>query len=107
MKEFVFQSVFDPPVTEIIGLGAWRDGWKAQHLEATLFLQIARQVVLMDPLHHQDYAGGRFVIGAGEKRGSVPFDDPRTNGFRHCVAWFDWVVDDDQVAAKTGQRAFD
>ena len=53
----------DATVTEKISFGSLAMG-KVQHLKPALFLQVARQIVLMDALHDQYDAGRRLVVGA-------------------------------------------
>ena len=63
MKEFALLSLMDATVTEKISFGSLRDGGKVQHFKPALFLQVARQIVLMDALHDQYDAGRRLVVG--------------------------------------------
>src|SRR5262249_56086439 len=49
---------------------------KAHHLPALLGQHVRRQIVLMQPVHDQDYSAAPFVVLPAVERVVVPFVDP-------------------------------
>ena len=63
VKELALLPVIGATVTEEVGFVSLRDRRQVQHLEATLLLQVAGQIVLVHPLHDQNDARRCLVVG--------------------------------------------
>jgi hypothetical protein len=57
-----------------------------QDLETALLLQVAGEILLMDPLHDYDDPRLGLVIAARKQGGPVPFEDALAHRFGHDVA---------------------
>ncbi|MNY70365.1 hypothetical protein D3C86_2084850 [compost metagenome] len=67
--------------------------------------QIAREVVLVNPLHDHHAAHGLGIVGPGAHRLAPPGDRGRSYGLGLCLAYVVGVVDDDAIAALAGDGA--
>src|SRR5262249_50589870 len=91
------------PVTHI----PWRNSRNDQMDPATLREQVSGEVILMQPLHHQDDRISGLVVEPTEERGIEPLLYRLAAGLGRGIGWLLGIVNDDQVAAQTGQGASD
>src|ERR1700758_4016842 len=82
--------------------------WKAENIPFVgLGQEKAGQVVDVDALHHDHDRARALVVKAGEQRIREPLIGCQPLCFRQGVVRLQRIVDDDDVAASTGQRAAD
>jgi hypothetical protein len=84
------------------------DGWKTEDFPFTgLAGHEAGQIIRMEPLHNDDDRAGAFVIETGQQGVLEPFIAGVALGVGMSVVGLERIVDDDQVASTSGQRAAD
>jgi len=83
-------------------LGNHREG---DHLPRLMFEHVPDKVVLVEPLHDQNDAAGLLVIEATEQGVVVPFVDRLALRIGESLVGLERIVDDNEVAATTGQNA--
>src|SRR5262245_41250921 len=87
-----------------VGLG---DRGKIEMLPTSLLEQMANKIVRMQALHHHYDRTFGFVVKPRKKCTGEPLFLRLTRAFRVRILWFERVVDNEQVAAATGQCATD
>ena len=106
------QKIADPPLVitvdaernTAVGLG---DRGKVEMLPTPLLDQMASKIVRVQALHHHYDRAFGFVVKPRKKGAGEPLFLRLTRAFRVRILWFERVVDNDQVAAATGQCATD
>ena len=81
--------------------------WQTQVLPAALVQQMARQVLVMQPLHDDDVGATHGVIEPVGHRLVPPVEGPLADDLTLLVADVVRIVDDNDVAAFAGKRAAD
>lgn len=107
VQELALLAGIGATATKEEGFLALGDGRQIKELESTLLQQVASQIVLVDALHNQNNACRLLVVGARKQGCAIPLNDPLPHGFRHGVARFHGIINDDQVAAEPGERPID
>jgi hypothetical protein len=89
---------------EFVGVG---DGGKGQDLPALALQHMSDEIVLVQALHddHDDAPG--LVVEAGIEGSVEPFVGRRSAAFRHGVARFHRIVDQDQIRPAAREHAAD
>jgi hypothetical protein len=88
----------------LVGL---RDRRKAHHLPVLPGEHMARQVVLVEPVHDQDDRAFRLVVETAVEGVVVPFVGARAARIRQGLLGLQRIVDHDQVGAAAGQDTAD
>src|SRR5258708_1750890 len=83
------------------------DGRKIQMSPAALFEKMSDKIVRMETLHHDDDRAFDFVVEARQQRIGIPLLERFSRALGLRILRLERIVDDEEIAATTGQSAAD
>ncbi len=104
-QRFALSALVDPAEIDLEGLVFLGDGLEVEMLEISLVDEVAREIVLVQPLLDGDDAARTLVVEAREQGLLIEFLDALSLNIGLSIRYLHQIVDDQDVGAEARHRA--